>query len=137
MDKEFGKLFDKLCYGRTPHSVWNDFIYMAAATIANSVCFSQEREDRYSDIAKKYKSEELFAQLFARTAFSLEKNPHQDYLGQMFMELNFGNVRAGQYFTPYNVAEMMAIITMGEWKERPYETVNDPACGSGVMLIAA
>lgn len=78
-----------------------------------------------------------FGELFARMVLSLEENPHQDYLGQLFMEFNFGNVRAGQYFTPYNVAEMMAIITMGEGKERPYETVNDPACGSGVMLIAA
>lgn len=139
MDREFQKLFDKLCYGRTPHSVWDDFIYMAASAIANSVCFSQEREDRYSDIANKYKAEELdgFGELLARTVLALQENPHQDYLGQMFMELNFGNVRAGQYFTPYTIAEMMSEMTMGERKPRPYETVNDPACGSGVMLIAA
>lgn len=59
MDKEFGKLFDRLCYGRTPHSVWDDFIYMSAATISNSVSFQQEREDRYLDIVKKYNPDEL------------------------------------------------------------------------------
>lgn len=139
MDKEFQALFDRLCYGRTPHAVWDDFIFMSAATIANVFDHQQDRVDRYLDIAKKYKPEEMtiLKELFARTAMTLEENPHQDYLGQMFMEFNFGNVKMGQYFTPYSIAEMMSMMGVDKERQRHFETVNDPACGSGVMLIAA
>ena len=158
MDKEFQKIFDKLCYGRTPHSVWDDFIFMSAAAIFNGTAISngmamsdgeavvdgtavsdtQKRADKFAIISKNYSPDELklIAQLFALTAVALEENPQQDYLGQLFMELNFGNVRAGQYFTPYHVAELMADLSMTSAKNHRYETVNDPACGSGVMLIA-
>lgn len=139
MDKEFQTLFDRLCYGRTPHAVWDDFIFMSAATIANIFDRQQDRVDRCLDVAKNYKPEEItiLQELFSRTAMALEKNPNQDYLGQMFMELNLGNVRMGQYFTPYSIAEMMSMMTMNKEPQRHFETVHDPTCGSGVMLIAA
>ena len=158
MDKEFQKLFNRLCYGRTPHSVWDDFVYMSATAISNGIAISdgeavpesmaipdgtaisasQKRMEKFTAISKNYNPDELklIAQLFALTAVALEENPQQDYLGQLFMEFNFGNVRAGQYFTPYHVAELMADLSMTSAKSRRYETVNDPACGSGVMLIA-
>lgn len=45
---------------------------------------------------------------------SLEKNPEQDFLGAMFMELNLGNLHSGQVFTPH-----------------------DSCCGSGTLLISS
>ncbi|MHB1051410.1 MAG: N-6 DNA methylase, partial [Bacteroidota bacterium] len=46
----------------------------------------------------------------------------------------------GQFFTPYNVSLMMAKMTFTGVKDRiqeqGYITVNEPACGSGGMLVA-
>ena len=50
------------------------------------------------------------------------------------------NDSGGQFFTPYNVCQMMAEMTIGnvvpQVKERGYITINDPACGAGATLIA-
>ena len=71
---------------------------------------------------------------------ALEKNPEQDFLGKIFMELGLSNDSSGQFFTPYNVCQMMAEMTIGnvvpQVKERGYITINDPACGAGAPLIA-
>lgn len=56
------------------------------------------------------------------------------------MELGLSNDSGGQFFTPYNVCQMMAEMTIGnvvpQVKERGYITINDPACGAGATLIA-
>ncbi|HMP42435.1 MAG TPA: N-6 DNA methylase, partial [Roseiflexaceae bacterium] len=106
-----------------------------------------------------------------------------DWLGQTYMALEIGNPHKGQYFTPWEVARLMADVTYSpdrihdrvkaalmhpdnvhgvamllagtlitdaakaeEWflqnvlpAALPYiepVTVHDPACGSGVMLLA-
>ncbi len=66
-----------------------------------------------------------------------------DLLGQTY-ELcadDWGGQVLGQYFTPWPAARMMARQTMEGVKD-PIDagetvTVHDPACGSGVMLLAA
>jgi type I restriction-modification system DNA methylase subunit len=73
---------------------------------------------------------------------AVEELPFRDILGTIFMKLDVNSVRAGQYFTPWPIAEMMARMTFdrGEFlrlvKERGEVSVCDPACGSGVMLLA-
>ena len=55
-----------------------------------------------------------------------------DPLGTFYMErFSYGN--NGEYFTPWNVAYMMAEML----DPKPIDTVSDPACGSGIMLLAA
>lgn len=59
-----------------------------------------------------------------------------DALGDIFMEhLSFG--RNGQYFTPQPICDMMTQMTFHETELKPNQTVNDCACGSGRMLLAA
>ena len=55
-----------------------------------------------------------------------------DPLGTFYMErFSYGN--NGEFFTPWNVAYMMAeMLDMG-----PTDKTCDPACGSGIMLLAA
>ena len=71
---------------------------------------------------------------------ALAENPDQDFLGEVYMRLNLSQKDKGQYFTPYHVAKIMALITFEDMKEKKisdrYMEVNDPACGSGSMLIA-
>lgn len=42
----------------------------------------------------------------------LERNPDQDFLGKMFMQLELGNHWKGQFFTSYNVCHLMAEMNM-------------------------
>ena len=55
-----------------------------------------------------------------------------DPLGSFYLErFSYGN--NGEYFTPWNIAYFMAEML----DPKPTETVCDPACGSGIMLLAA
>lgn len=141
----FIKLYRELTYRWTPWEVWQDFVTMYACAISNAVDKSHfdEREALYLKRIQKYnkKEQELFPQLAAEVVLALEKNPEQDFLGKIFMELNLSNDSGGQFFTPYNVCRMMAEMTVGDVvthvKKHSYITINDPACGAGATLIAA
>ena len=56
------------------------------------------------------------------------------------MQLNLGNARTGQFFTPYHISQMMAEITFVDGKEnienKEIITLSEPCCGSGGMVIA-
>lgn len=66
-----------------------------------------------------------------------------DILGPVYMEIrsSWGKSALGQYFTPWPVCIAMAEMSMGDVSERLETgediTVNDPACGSGAMPLAA
>lgn len=144
-DQPFIKLYRELTYRWTPWEVRQDFITMYACAISNAVDKSHfnEREAMYLKRIQKYskKEQELFPQLAAEVVLALEKNPEQDFLGKIFMELNLSNDSGGQFFTPYNVCRMMAEMTVGDVvahvEKHGYITINDPACGAGATLIAA
>jgi len=93
--------------------------------------------DRYT----REQGEEL-GRLFSLYAQAAEELRFQDILGELFMQLDLKSVRAGQFFTPWHIAEMMARMQFGpkpfqETVERQgYVSVMDPAVGSGVMLLA-
>ena len=65
-----------------------------------------------------------------------------DILGDIYQEINATSSHAGQYFTPWHLACVAAQTVCGETLESLKERdeplrINDPACGSGVMLLAA
>lgn len=67
--------------------------------------------------------------------------PFADILGPLYMELRGKGSKQvlGQYFTPWPAAQMMARMTAGVPDNAPANRlirVCDPACGSGVMLLA-
>lgn len=142
--QEFIKLFRSLSQRFHPWEMWNDFITMFACAISNAVDKGHfdKREELYMKAIKKYNAQEreVFPQLAAEVVMALEKNPEQDFLGSVYMALNLGNEKAGQFFTPYHVCQLMADITIGnllpQVKERGYITINDCACGAGATLIA-
>ncbi|MEI6809741.1 MAG: N-6 DNA methylase [bacterium] len=85
---------------------------------------------------------EEFGRLLVLYTACVEREPFQDILGQLFMRLDVNSVRAGQYFTPYSIAEMMARMQFDKEQftrlveDKGVVTVCDPAVGSGVMLLA-
>lgn len=78
---------------------------------------------------------EAFARLAEHASSSYE-----DALGLLFMQLNMGDVRKGQFFTPFDIARMMAEMTLSDWQPPygpagPPATFYEPSCGSGVMFL--
>ena len=142
--KEFLKIFEELAYQHRPLDIWRDFVTMFACAISNAVDKTRydEREALYLHIIKKYNKKEqaLFPILVGEMVLALEKKQEQDFLGAIYMDLNLGNERTAQFFTPYSVCQMMAAVTLGdvlqEVKEQGYVTINDPCCGAGANLIA-
>lgn len=73
---------------------------------------------------------------------AVEDDPFRDILGELFMRLDINSVRAGQYFTPLHLAEMMARMQFDravfeqQVQDKGIVAVCDPAVGSGVMLLA-
>lgn len=142
--KEFVTKFETLSGRYSIRQIWDDWIVMSAVSIANVCTPNEEREKRYLALAAKYKPDELmiFAELLADMTMSLEDNPEQDFLGEMYMAVGMGNSRAGQFFTPYHVCELLAnLARLQDIKDQiekdGYAMVNDCACGAGATLIAA
>ena len=142
--KEFCKLIEKFNYKHSRWTVWNDFLHMAAISLANVVQVKerQEREELYMKIVGKYSKEEVdtLVEMFRIIIMALDVDPRQDFLGEVYHALNLQQHQKGQFFTPYHICEFMSEIQVGDLEgqleEKDYATVSDPACGAGAMLIA-
>ncbi len=144
--KEFIKLLFQLQGKHNPFDVFRDFVEMSAIAIASPVNkdLHKRLENKFSIIRKRYTEAEysVFQHMFAVLIEELETHPH-DFLGEVFMELEFGNDYKGQFFTPDYIAVLIAKMTFGDTEileqdalERGFVTVGDPCCGAGAMLIA-
>ncbi len=94
-------------------------------------------EDEYMKIVKKYSEGEKGSRpvdYMAKAWGLLYKETvetRKDILGEIYQaKITFGE--HGQFFTPEHITDFMAEITGVE-----NETVNDPCCGSGRLLISA
>lgn len=144
--KELLKLFNALAPRHGAWQVFSDFAEAAAISISNAVDRTQResREQRYMELIKRYKPEELamFPRMLAEVTLELEEEI-SDVLGRTFHELELHNKWAGQFFSPYTLCRMMAKMTLGDEEtlrakiaQRGYVTAQEPACGSGAMAIA-
>jgi len=56
------------------------------------------------------------------------------------MELEIGEAKMGQFFTPYPISRMLAEVTCGDldkqFENKLFITLSEPACGAGGMVIA-
>lgn len=142
--KEFIKKFEALCSAHSRWEVWSDFVQMSAIAISNAVdrANAPERAKTFQTMASKYSDRErnALAELLAELVAGMEANPDRDYLGELYMVLELGNQKAGQFFTPYDVCRAMAALTWGDQEERirkqGWISVNDCACGAGATLLA-
>lgn len=142
-EKEFIKVFQELCYSRSSWQVWADLMAAMACTLANSVDKTEPRytarEKEYAECIKRLGGVEKPAKCFAIVVEALERNPDQDFLGKLYMSLELGNHWKGQFFTPYNVCECMASITINDnvqtLEKQEWISVNDPVCGDPLMPV--
>ena len=148
-EKEFLKLFDKLTYSRSAWQVWEDLMTVMACSISNAADRTPDRfkrrEEQYGQAIKNLGCVEIPAQMLGIITMALEENQDQDFLGKLYMNLNLGSHWHGQFFTPYQVCQMMAGINFNgevqgvqaEIKKKGYISVHDPCVGAGAMLIAS
>lgn len=144
--KEIVKLFSAFDGSKNRRKIFDDFLVMTACMLSNTAdpIHYDEREKLYMQFAGQYKKNELdiFARMIAEIVNGLEDNPDQDFLGEMYMALDFGSAAAGQFFTPYSVCRCTAAL-VSDYKvleskiaDQGFVSVTDPACGAGALLAA-
>ena len=129
----------------TRYQVYCDFVIMSALSISCSIDLlnAPARRKQLKDIFSKYSQKEIaiFDEMFAQVVEGLEREPEQDFLGELFMMCEFGNDAGGQFFTPYSVCRAMASISFNDDLEdiiekKGFAVCGDCACGAGATLIA-
>ena len=156
--KKFVKLLNNFnAYGYSRFNVFNDFLHMAATSIANSSdpyylanakTTVDAREEEYKNVIGRYKPEcqNYFGEMLAALVLEMETycpDHWTDVLGELFMELGFSDEWKGQCFTPQSVCDMMGLISFDVGKtqslidEKGFVTVNDGAVGAGAIIFGA
>ena len=128
------------------HQLFNDWITCMALSISNASApihdqIWQDREKEFAGIMKKYpedmreKIEKASAALIVCYSYKFS-----DVLGEIYMDAGLGNKHAGQFFTPFTASELMSGILLQDdidkVKNGEEINLNEPACGSGGMIIA-
>lgn len=143
--KEILRRMNTLSGKFTRYQIYCDFVIMSALTISIAIDLlnAPTRKKQLKDIFDKYtpKELEIFGEMLDQVVAGLERNPEQDFLGELFMMCEFGNDAGGQFFTPYSVCRAMASISFGDDLEeivqkKGFAVCGDCACGAGATLIA-
>ena len=143
--REVRRQFVSVFMGTARHlrrwEVFSDFISLAASELDMARIRSTENIGRSREICAKYSGSDItnMHTLFCLMVCALEGKFH-DFLGAIFMELELGDDRNGQYFTPYHVQSLLARLLMPDVDEtirrEGFVTVSDPASGAAGMIIA-
>jgi type I restriction-modification system DNA methylase subunit len=139
---QFLKRFNALAQHRRRYEVFRDFVTLSAISLNNVMEPDAERkatlEAEYMGIIRTYSHDEVqgFAELLGLVVELLEPTP-QDVLGDLYMELDLGNERTGQFFTPNSISQFMARLNGVEPPAgQNFVRVCEPACGAGGMVLA-
>ena len=140
--KEFIKLLERMSTRQSIVDVFSDAVAVIACGIDRLSGCPKAREERYAGVMSKYDEEyrKVFCQLFSIVVEALELR-RESFLGPVLEEIGAANTRNGQFLTPVDLAKLMGRIvsapTATAAKHRPGElvTLNDPACGAGVLMI--
>lgn len=131
--KKFTEAFNRIAHNKSEETVFTDYLDMVICALSGG-----KYEEEYLSIVKGYSRKEMdmFCELMAEMLISMDNNGAGlvDCLGE-FYQNNLSRGKHGQFFTPQNVSDFMAEITMD--KSTTGKTIHDPACGSGRMLLAA
>lgn len=117
-------------------SVYEDWIGLMFYAFQRDDPHYQEIMGRYRNTAPMGQRE---ADYFANATGELLKymmTTHEEALGPLYMEYASSR-HQGQFFTPMEVARLMASITMTDIPEGRRFGVADESCGAGACLIAA
>ncbi|MDK6079778.1 N-6 DNA methylase [Massilia varians] len=138
------KMIDEVGRRHGRQTVFRDFVTMSAVALSKlDFRQAEEREELYMQTVRKYTSDEAktIAHMFAELQEGLSVAP-RDILGEIYMQLELGNSKIGQYFTPHHICELMAELSMSDnvveqVEKQGFITFSEPASGSGATIIAA
>jgi len=140
--KELARLISAV-RSKTGQGSWvtfNKFLDVSLEAVQRLKMFDFQWRPELGEFAK---AEEEFIKGWAVLARNFyPEETYQDIIGDLYMDLVGSDKGFGQFFTPWHVAKLMADLTIGtpDWEQytpqRPM-TICDPACGSGIMLLAA
>lgn len=102
------------------------------------------REKEYLEVARNYSRDELsdISRALSMLVQEMEKNPFTDILGPFYLECasHSSKQARGEFFTPPEISKIMARMLFDadsiKAAGKPI-TLNEPACGSGGMVLAA
>jgi len=139
--KQFVSVFRHTARHLRRWDVFSDFITLAASELDLATIRAPESMARCRKICGRYRPDDIsdLHRLFGLMVSALEAKFH-DFLGAIFMELELGDGRQGQYFTPYSVQSMMARMLMpgaeDAVRREGFFTLSEPTCGAGGMVVA-
>lgn len=130
--KEVLKHLEKLTSrGNSHYKVFEDFLNLAVYAFTGNNEKYMEVVGRYNNLYEAGNRDiDHFANALGELMLQMSKTD-EELLGEIYMQWNTSNKFMGQFFTPNNVAKLMAGIT------KPSGMVLDPACGAGIMLVEA
>lgn len=143
------KLIDEiqmLAQSEGVNTVFTTFLEITANSIAAQMDpeHAEIREARYGEIASSMTPEtlEAYARMFAQLYLAvLERQDDPcDILGDIYHKLRLNNEWSGQFFTPDHISRLMAELATPELGDSDHEgpvTINEPACGSGTLILGA
>lgn len=141
--KDIIKIINSISGKYSSYEVFCDWIRCCALAISNAITLNhnavwKKREQEYIDTMNRYdlKERNLLVEIFVLLQEMLEYEM-TDVLGQIYMEAGMGSKSAGQFFTPYHLSEVCAMLALPEADERGIIRLNEPSCGGGGMIIAA
>ena len=142
LKKEFIKEVRAAARCRFAADVFADMVRAMAVSLESALA-NGERRDRlereYEQIKGRYSADEFahFPAALGIVVEALERH-REDFLGHALEELGAANTHNGQFLTPVSVSRMMARVIGGkpaDYVPGKIVTMNDPACGSSVLLI--
>ena len=134
------------------HELLSATFECGAIAISNQFDYVQRdrREKQYLSVISRYDKEtqgaiaEIFGDIYSLLIQMTDSNiGFGDYLGEIYMQSDTSNSKAGQFFTPYSVSKLNAEMLLDEKMVRDYMendrilTIGEPACGSGGMILAS
>lgn len=128
------------------NTVFTIFLEISANSIGAQMdpLNAAEREKRYEEIASGMSPEVLnsYARMLALLWLTIREHEDDpcDILGDIYHQLRLNNEWNGQFFTPDHICRLMAEIVnpTEEFADQDGPiTINEPACGSGTMVIGA
>src|ERR1700722_5614095 len=131
---------------KSPYDKFRDFCEMAFCACAKLTAPTPERaqelEDRYMQIVGTYRDKDTvraYPELLALADTAIQQGC--DFLGSVATQMEVLNAQIGQFFTPYDVARMMAMMSLQDAgaiiEQNGFLTLQEPPSGAGGMVLAA
>lgn len=119
--------------------IFRDWIEITANSFNYSIKGDARTLNNTKELCSRYTTAERtkFAEL-TKLLLEICEEEMGDHLGTLYMQLGISDKGKAQVFTPYHIGKSMASMTYDkdEFENKEVITVNDPACGSGALLVA-